>query len=272
MSRDPRDQRPIAERATAYDTNRFGECMAASETKRPSIRSRMKEFRRRITRSDRFIDALASLAKLVLVAHYRTLRVRTYMHPEVEKLAPSKVIYAFWHGRYYLLMSVLSKQGVVVLTDLSWAGEIQAKLLAKVGFLPVRGSTRRAAGQALARMKRAMEDGHAGGFALDGPTGPPLRTKPGILLLAKTLGCSIVPVGTSAARSWIVPNTWDRYLIPLPFSRCYVSFGAPVPGAAEGTITTEELDRIICEATDAADREVGRAPDGRPPVEPADPV
>ena len=105
MSRDPRDQRPIAERATTHDTNRFGGGMAASETKQPSIRSRMKEVRRRITRSDRFTDALASLAKLVLVVHYRTLRVRTYTHPEVEKLAPSEVLYAFWHGRYYLLMS-----------------------------------------------------------------------------------------------------------------------------------------------------------------------
>ena len=230
------------------------------DTPRESFRSRLKSMRRRVTRSDAFIDFLARAIHAFIVLHWKTLRVTTYTHPDVEKLDPSRVIYAFWHGRYYLMMPNYRDWGIVVLLELSWAGEVQARAVERLGFLTVRGSTKRNAARVLSNMKRVIEEGHPAAFAVDGPRGPERKSKPGVLLLAKNLGYPIVPVATSARRAFVTPDTWDRYLIAVPFTRCFVGRGAPIPGSAEGTLTVEELDRAIDEWTAEADRRVGRRP------------
>jgi lysophospholipid acyltransferase (LPLAT)-like uncharacterized protein len=228
---------------------------------RESLRSRLKSTRRRVTRSEAFIDFLARVIQAFIVLHWKTLRVTSYTHPDTEPLDRNRVIYAFWHGRYYLMMPNYRDWGIVVLLELSWAGEVQSRAVERLGFLTVRGSTKRNAARVLSNMKRVVEDGHPPAFALDGPRGPERRSKPGVLLLAKKLGYPIVPVATSARRAFVTPGTWDRYLIALPFTRCFVGRGAPIPGSAEGTLTVEELDRAIDEWTAEADRRVGRRPD-----------
>ncbi len=231
------------------------------DTPREGFRSRLKSMRRRITRSDAFIDFLARAIHAFIVLHWKTLRVTEYTHPDTECLDRNRVIYAFWHGRYYLMMPNYRDWGIVVLLELSWAGEVQSRAVERLGFLTVRGSTKRNAARVLSNIKRVVDDGHPPAFAVDGPRGPERKSKPGILLLAKNLGFPIVPVATSARHAFVTPGTWDRYLIAAPFTRCFVGRGAPIPGSAEGTLTVEELDRAIDAWTAEADRRVGRRPE-----------
>jgi lysophospholipid acyltransferase (LPLAT)-like uncharacterized protein len=218
-----------------------------------------KRFRRRVTRSTPFVAAIAWAAAALVSAHSRLLRVTFDDHPDLAQIDPSRVLYGFWHGRQYLLVHGFRDRGIAIMTDLSWAGEIQTRILTRLGYTTVRGSSRRKAGRALASMKRAIERGHPAAFALDGPSGPAFRSKPGILYLAAKLGYPIVPVATSAKPALVLRNTWCGYLFPLPFARCRVVRGAPIRAAAGGGITAEELDRIVDELSVDADRAVGRA-------------
>lgn len=188
----------------------------------------------------------------------KTLRVQTYTHPEFVKLGDDEALYCFWHGRQFLLFTSFRDRDIAVMTDVSWAGEISSRTLARFGFRPVRGSSRRRGAEALVNMGKVMQEGWSGGIAADGPRGPIHRSKPGVIYLARRLGYPIVPVATSANRAWIIRQTWCRYLLPMPFSRCSIAVGGPLWVTDERGLTTEELDRVLSEWTAEADRMVGR--------------
>ncbi|MFH1502604.1 MAG: peptide-methionine (R)-S-oxide reductase MsrB [Candidatus Eisenbacteria bacterium] len=219
----------------------------------------LKRYRRKITRSDAFIAALAAVLRAFILAYAKTLRVRVDSHPEHAALEPSRVLYGFWHGRQFLLVPAFRGSGIAIMTDLSWAGEIQTRVLESLGYVVVRGSSRRSPARALAAMKSAIEQGHPAAFALDGPGGPDRRSKPGILFLARKLGYPVVPAATSASRAWRIPGTWCRYLLPLPFAACVVKLGRPL-AVGDGDFGPGDLDREVDRVTMDADLAVGVAP------------
>ncbi len=91
--------------------------------------------------------------------------------------------------------------------------------------------------------------GRIGTFAVDGPRGPFREVKPGAVYAAKKLGVPVIPVSTSAWPSLIIESAWDRYLLPLPFSRALVHLGEPI-----------FLDRDLTEESIQQDcRRIGRA-------------
>ncbi len=219
-----------------------------------SIRYRWIKIRRRITYSTWFINLVASMAVLFFYFYFPLLKIRYYFHPEFLKIGHSKVLFGFWHGRQFLLIPSFRHFHAAVMSDVSWAGDIQSKILTRLNYLVVRGSSKRKSVQALVRMKKIMEDGHPGAFALDGPSGPIYQSKPGILFLAKKLDYPIIPVTASADRIWILGKTWCRYLVPKPFARCYVAMGKPISATlGQKRITTEDLDRLLIEWTLKAD-------------------
>lgn len=223
-----------------------------------NIRSRLKQYRRRITYSEGFVDFFASLATLAIILYTKTLKIKYYHHPEFLELENNKFIFGFWHGIQFVLVPNFGSYHNVVMTDVSWAGEIQTKILIKFGYIIVRGSSKRKGVQALLNMKKALDKGFPGGFALDGPRGPIHKSKPGILFLARKLNYPIVPLATASDRCWILRSTWCKYVLPKPFSRCYVAVGRPIRSSeSEGELLPEELDRILLEWTAKADQRVG---------------
>ncbi len=64
-------------------------------------------------------------------------------------------------------------------------------------------------------------------MAVDGPKGPPEIAKGGAILMAKKSGATIIPVGFCANRQWRL-NSWDKFMVPKPFSTIYCAFGDPI--------------------------------------------
>jgi lysophospholipid acyltransferase (LPLAT)-like uncharacterized protein len=219
-------------------------------------RSRWRTLRRAITRSEPFLAAVTRAATTFIVAYARTLRVR--VEPPPGRTIPERALYGFWHGRQFLLVPTFRDRDIAILADLSWAGEIQARILARLGYHVVRGSSRRNPNRALVAMARALESGRPGAFALDGPRGPIHQSKPGILFLARKLGLPVVPLTTSARRAWAIPGTWCRYLLPLPFTECLVVAGPPLTPAVDDSLDSSDLDAAVSSLTERADREAGR--------------
>jgi lysophospholipid acyltransferase (LPLAT)-like uncharacterized protein len=195
--------------------------------KRNGIQSHLRQFRRRITYSKGFLQFTAFLAYIVIALYFRTLKVRYYFHSEFLKLDRNHVFFGFWHGRQFLLIPGFGHWHITLMTDISWAGDIQTSILKRFGYTVVRGSSKRKGVQALLHVKREAEKGHPAAFAMDGPKGPIYQAKPGILFLAQKMDYPIIPVATSAEKAWILKNTWCQYLLPKPFSRCYVAMGKP---------------------------------------------
>ncbi|MFQ5469758.1 MAG: lysophospholipid acyltransferase family protein [Gammaproteobacteria bacterium] len=214
-----------------------------------------KRLRRKLTYSDGFISLVATIAAFLIKLYIKTLRIETYYHPEYMKLDGQPVLFAFWHGRQFLLIPAFRDQQIVNIADISWAGELQTKLLQSFGYIIVRGSSKRKGANVLIGLRRELNKGHTCAFAVDGPRGPAFKSKPGIQYLANKTNTPIVPLATSAESAWLFSNIWDHFLLPKPFSRCYVAVGKPIEEAyVRDEEDTTALDKIMDDWNKQADQ------------------
>lgn len=165
-------------------------------------------------------------------------------------------IYAFWHGRQFLLLYGHRKTGIVLPASESRDGEIQAGILKRFGYGVVRGSSKRKGDRAALALVDALRKGKNIALAVDGPRGPIYEVKQGVTYLAGKLDKVIIPVSTSAQRFWILEKIWDKYLLPKPFTRGVVVYGEPI--AVKG-IGEEELELKRRELTDALNKVMKQA-------------
>ena len=133
------------------------------------------------------------------------------------------IIYVFWHNRILPATLFFRKLGIVVMTSQSYDGEIIARLIQRFGYGASRGSATRGGTRSLREMAGCLGAGFDAAFTIDGPKGPIYAAKPGAVQLAKLSGCPVLPVCQTPSRCWEL-NSWDRFLIPKPFSRGLISY------------------------------------------------
>jgi lysophospholipid acyltransferase (LPLAT)-like uncharacterized protein len=126
-------------------------------------------------------------------------------------------------------------------------GAIIASVARQTGWETVRGSSSRGGRQALRSMIRHLACFKLAGHILDGPTGPMGVVKAGAIRLAHAAQATIVPFSVSAC--WALYfNSWDRFMLPLPFSRVTLRFGDPVRFAPTDDPKAFEQQRAQLEA------------------------
>jgi lysophospholipid acyltransferase (LPLAT)-like uncharacterized protein len=118
-------------------------------------------------------------------------------------------------------------QGVVVLVSEHADGEYITRVLRRHGFGAVRGSSTRGATQGLKGLIREARRGKDLALTPDGPKGPAREFKVGALAVAQVSGMPIVPLAAGASSAWRF-SSWDRFMVPRPFSRVHVAYGDPV--------------------------------------------
>lgn len=146
----------------------------------------------------------------------------------------SPSIWCFWHRSVLPATYRFRNQGLAVMTSRSFDGEYIARIIQKLGFTAVRGSSSRGAVGALFGMRQQLEQGHGAVFTIDGPRGPRYVAKPGPVLLAKKTGVPISCFYVAVERAWIL-NSWDQMIIPKPFSRAAVYGSSPMHVPANAT-------------------------------------
>jgi len=196
--------------------------------------------------------------------------------PEVLARAEGPVIGVFWHGRFAAMPHIFRHiQNAHVLISAHRDGELIAQVMAAMGFATVRGSTARqrpgearpidkGGAAALRAMLRVLRDGGRIGITPDGPRGPRMRVSPGTITLAALSGAPLIPFSFSASFA-IRFNSWDRFILPLPFGRIWIAVGKPVRVAREADAATLEATQISLEErlndlTQLCDRHAGKEP------------
>lgn len=190
-----------------------------------------------------------------------TMRFRWEPFPKALSESAGPHIFCAWHNRLPLCIHVyrgfLRAQGrplkLAAIVSASRDGAMMARVIGLFGVQPVRGSSSKRGAQAMLELASLAEQGHDVALTPDGPRGPRYVCKEGVLSLAQLTGLAIVPV--SYHLGWKISlKSWDRFQIPLPFSRVTVSFGEPLPVprgvSAEGReVLRRELDRRLLALT-----------------------
>lgn len=189
----------------------------------------------------------------VIRALAATWRYRTIDEAEMLRLRAEKtpILFALWHGEMLPLLWHHRDQGVAVLVSEHKDGEIIARILHRMGYALVRGSTSRGAGRALLGLVRVLKDGNDVAITPDGPRGPRHKFAPGAVVAAHRAGAAILPTVAHVDRFWKL-STWDGFIVPKPFARITIAYGPPTFVAAssprEAAEEAPRLERLMDDA------------------------
>ena len=185
----------------------------------------------------------------VLRIWFGTLRVEVLNHEVFNDYflnnRTQKVVAGCWHRNAIFFIYFFRKlpQNRIIMVSRSRDGEFTARLARQLGYDAVRGSAaggRRARGgvsalKAMISHLNHSSQGCLAGTAVDGPQGPPRKLKKGLLLAAKQTNAFFIPMACSGTKLITLKKTWDQTVIPLPFSKVVVTFGAPFPMTRDHT-------------------------------------
>jgi lysophospholipid acyltransferase (LPLAT)-like uncharacterized protein len=187
----------------------------------------------------------------------RTIKF-TVIGEENYKNIKSPVLFTFWHNRIFLSVYyyryVLNKRNICVLASPSRDGEILARVIDRLGFSSVRGSSKHYSKNALITMVGAFEKGLDGAIVPDGPRGPKYKVKEGVIRIARKTGLPLVPVAYNISRKKIL-STWDSFIFPLPFSNAVLIYGEPLTISSDMSDEDAKtlLEKRLKKITDDAD-------------------
>jgi lysophospholipid acyltransferase (LPLAT)-like uncharacterized protein len=214
----------------------------------------------RASRKSAMLGTLAGWTMKLLAA---TLRMEVRDHCGIGGAASAMppVIYALWHNRFFCVPPAWNRicyghRKTVALTSASHDGDMVARAMAVFGLGSVRGSSSRRGVAALVGLKRALQEGLDICVTPDGPRGPRYIVQPGVIKLAESTGAPIIPIHVRFSSAWRL-KTWDRFVIPKPFSRVEVTFAEPISlprGVDADTFENARinLEKLMVQGTDDA--------------------
>src|SRR5208282_5513672 len=133
-------------------------------------------------------------------------------------------IFCFWHQCVLPCTVYFRRTHGTILISRSFDGELITRILELFGFRAVRGSSSKGARKGLLGLSEVIESGGPAIFTADGPRGPIHRTKMGPIKLAQMTGAPIGCFHLEPQHAWTM-HSWDRFLVPRPFTRIVVSWG-----------------------------------------------
>lgn len=176
------------------------------------------------------------------------------------------LVASFWHSCIIPSTYIWRGMGIRVMSSFSYDGEYMGRIIKQFGFVPVKGSSSRNPIRALLGLRRALEEGWTVAFTLDGPRGPRHKVKPGPVGLGRSSGLPLTAFHVGVEKGWTL-KSWDRMVIPKPFSKVLVRFGKLIPVPKDAT--EEDLARYndelqatldrVCEFADTNVSRVGSA-------------
>jgi lysophospholipid acyltransferase (LPLAT)-like uncharacterized protein len=189
----------------------------------------------------------------------RTMRIKEVNGEGIRGLweRGENAIGVFWHGRLLMTPLVYGGGGLKILISRHRDGELVTRTVRHFGLGTIRGSSTRGGIAGIKGLVRALQKGYDVAIAPDGPRGPRYKVQPGVIQVAKLSGRPIYPFTFSATPRKLL-HTWDRFILPFPFSRGVFVWGDPIwVNHAEGEKGMERkallLEKRLQEITEFAD-------------------
>lgn len=173
-------------------------------------------------------------------------------------------ILAFWHGRQLLMpwiyRSAPRKQQlrpIYALISQHRDGRAISFANDLLGIRSIAGSSTRGGREALFAIINSLKNGNHIAITPDGPKGPLYKLKPGLIRIAQRTGALIRPAAIGAERKWTF-KSWDRMILPKPFSRCVMMMGDPIyipPELSQDEVThyTQLVEDALNDITSKSD-------------------
>lgn len=195
----------------------------------------------------------------------QTLRIEIRVPDDQSKdwAAETPRILAFWHRQQLLMPWIyrqsknsVGKRPICALISKSLDGRMVAQAMNFLGISSVEGSSSRGGREALFEMVKAVKDGSHVAITPDGPRGPIFKVKFGVIKIAQLTGAKIYPTCFVPQKSWTF-GSWDKMLLPKPFSRAIILTGSPIQVPSElkeeelptyAEKLEQELNRVTSEA------------------------
>ena len=151
-----------------------------------------------------------------------------------------------WHSRFILIASYFKKINLSVwsVSSTHKDSEMMAGILQRWGLKLIRGSSTRGWSYVLKQLIKLFKNPSSIiAITNDGPKGPPMVAKKGSVMLALKNNAQIIAVSGEASQYWKLPS-WDRTIIPKPFSTIYIQFSKPLNNNIERD-ETKTVSRFI---------------------------
>lgn len=156
-------------------------------------------------------------------------------------------IFALHHGRMVGLLDILpARHKLTVLVSQSRDGEIIGRAITNLGFTVARGSPGRGAVEGGRQLVKASQSGQYLALMVDGPRGPALSVKAGILRIARMTGLPIIPFVCTARSAWRMWG-WDKFMAPCWGGPIIYVYGTPITVPSDASAAENESLRLKLE-------------------------
>ncbi|MBN1638286.1 MAG: lysophospholipid acyltransferase family protein [Ignavibacteriales bacterium] len=174
----------------------------------------------------------------------KTLRVKVKNKNNIERFIKERqnFVIAFWHGTMLYAWYYCRKNKMAALVSQSKDGELLTRILKKWRYNIVRGSSSIGGKEAINIMVDLSKEDYSIAITPDGPRGPALEMKAGAVVTAKKSAIPLVLIAVAYKRKKIL-NSWDKFQIPFPFTKCCIVFAEPI--IIENHLTYEETNEMI---------------------------
>jgi tetraacyldisaccharide 4'-kinase len=185
------------------------------------------------------------IATIYKIYYTFLVRVKTSGKEHWKKLRNNgtAVVHLCWHGHELILPFANKNSNVTVMISMSKDGDLLANTVKHLGYSAIRGSSSRRSSEALQEMITHAKNGNDVTFATDGPKGPRHKVKPGVIITAAKTGLPIISHVANASRKFVFNKSWDKGILPLPFSKAIVLSSKPM--YIEPDLTNEKIAQKI---------------------------
>ncbi|MFW6278750.1 MAG: lysophospholipid acyltransferase family protein [Bacillota bacterium] len=179
---------------------------------------------------DKFVEKikLSLISRLAFYTIYLTNKSYRYEVVDLnsEERSPDRPaakagLYCVWHRYIWLVSFFFGHKKFTTLASRSEDGEYIARVLNKMDFNVVRGSSSRGAVSSLRKLYHILEEGKKVLLTPDGPRGPAQEVQPGTVYLQEKTGARIYPVGLAVKRKKVF-SSWDKFVLPYPLTEVVI--------------------------------------------------
>lgn len=162
-----------------------------------------------------------NILPFIINLYLKTIRINISNKP----IRVKKAVYIFWHSRMLIGWWLFKNNNASALVSQSKDGSILNNILEKWDYKIIRGSSSKGSKDALNELIKSANEDRNIVITPDGPRGPVKLIKNGALIISNQCQIPIIPVRINYSHKIILKSSWDKFEIPIPFSKCEVSFG-----------------------------------------------